>query len=129
MQKFRTRWLDRRIGAAGPYLALCLTQDEFDTAVRHLKLAPTPFLNPGANATMHEFEGPHGLVCIVCLGDTTERNGVEIAGLLVHEAVHVWQHWCDDIGEDRPGREQEAYGVQAIAQELFAEYARRINDK
>lgn len=121
----KTRWLDRRIGAAGPYLALCLSQDEFDAAVRHLKLTAPPYVNRGANATMHTFDGPAGLACIVCLGDVAERNGVEIAGLLVHEAVHVWQVWCNAIGEHRPGAEQEAYGVQAIAQELMAEYAWR----
>lgn len=123
----KTRWLDRRIGAPGPFLALCLSQDELNAAVRHLKLDTRPrWVNTGANATMHAFGGPGGLVCIVCLDLTVERNGVETAGLLVHEAVHAWQHWCDAIGEDKPGAEQEAYGVQAIAQELMAEYARRI---
>lgn len=127
MRKSKTAWLDRRIGRAGPFLALCLSQAEFDVAVRHLKLAAPPYLNRGANATMHAFDGPAGLACIVCLDGRGGRSGVEIAGLLVHEAVHVWQVWCDDIGELEPGREQEAYGVQAIAQELMAEYARRLH--
>ncbi len=122
----KTRWLDRRIGRPGPYLALCLSEDEFAAAVRHMKLAPPPWINPRADATMHSFDGPHGVCCVVCLGEHAGRAPVEVAGLLVHEAVHVWQQWCDDTGEDRPGREQEAYGVQAIAQELMAEYARRI---
>ncbi len=122
----KTNWLDRRIGAPGPYLALCLSQAELSTAMRKLKLPPPPFTFEGADATMHSFVGPNGLCCIVCLGDMRDHNPVEIAGLLVHEAVHVWQAWCDDVGETHPGREQEAYGVQAIAQELMAEYARRL---
>jgi len=44
----------------------------------------------------------------------------------VHEAVHAWQEWCDYYGELTPGREQEAYGIQSVAQELMAEFAKRM---
>jgi hypothetical protein len=43
--------------------------------------------------------------------------------------VHVWQQHCEDIGERNPGSEQEAYAVQAIAQELMAEYGRRLTQR
>lgn len=33
---------------------------------------------------------------------------------------------ADHIGEQNPGREQEAYAVQSIAQELMSEFARRM---
>lgn len=80
-----------------------------------------------AHATTHFLQNDKGdLVCVVALSDWQTRNGVEIAGLLVHEAVHVWQEYCQSIGEDHPGSEQEAYAVQAIAQELMAEFARRV---
>lgn len=74
---------------------------------------------------MHTFERDGEAVCIVCLSGTEGRSGVEIAGMLIHEAVHIWQQYCEDIGERHPGDEQEAYAIQAIAQELLAEYARR----
>ncbi len=124
----RTNWLDRRIGKAGPYLALCLSEDEFRAAVLHLKSADVPrWVSHRADATMHTFDHEDGsLVCVVCLSNTEGRNAIEIAGMLVHEAVHVWQQWCDDAGELRPGNEQEAYAIQAIAQELMAEYSRRV---
>ena len=51
---------------------------------------------------------------------------MEVAGLLIHEAVHVWQGYARDLGEDNPGDEQEAYAIQSIAQELLAEFARRM---
>ena len=62
----------------------------------------------------------------MCLEDWRGRHPVEVAGLLVHEAVHIWQQYADRIGEDEPGREQEAYAIQAISHELMAEFARRM---
>jgi hypothetical protein len=127
----KVRWLDRRIAAPGPHLALCLSEDELHAALKHLKLSEKPswMSSPQADATAHHFESGHGLVCVVCMRGDTGRDAVEIAGLLVHEAVHAWQKYCDYYGERNPGKEQEAYAVQSIAQELMAEYARRLNAK
>lgn len=124
----KTRWLDRRIARPGPYLALCLSEGEFRAAVAHLKAPQQPaWVSSGAHATMHTFEHLSGkTACVVCLTDYEDRNPIEVAGLLIHEAVHVWQQYCYDMGERSPGAEQEAYGIQAIAQELLAEFARRI---
>lgn len=125
-------WLDRRVAAPGPYLTLVMSQDEFDAALRRFKMPlGTPYLSSArADATVHFFDNRRGdSVAVVALGDTTGRSGVEIAGLLVHEAVHIWQTHRENIGETHPGREQEAYAVQGIAQELMAEYARRIGGR
>ena len=125
-------WLDRRVAAPGPYLTLVTSQDEFDAALRHFKMPlGTPYLSSArADATVHFFDNRSGdSVAVVALGDTTGRSGVEIAGLLVHEAVHIWQTHRENIGETHPGREQEAYAVQGIAQELMAEYARRLGGR
>lgn len=125
----KTRWLDRRIAAPGPYLALCLSQAELDAAFQHLGIHErTDFLCNGADATTHHVENPQKKpVCIVRLGSREGRNAIEIAGLLVHEAVHVWQRYASSIGERAPGDEQEAYAIQSIAQELMAEFARRVS--
>lgn len=127
-KKTTVRWLDRRIGAPGPYLCLCLSEAAFDAAMRHLKITRIPpwISSPYADATSHHINSEHGVGTVVCLSGHDGRDPVEVAGLLVHEAVHVWQEWCDHYGETHPGREQEAYAVQAIAQELMADYARQI---
>ena len=124
----KPKWLSRRVAAPGPYLMLVLSQEEFDAALRHCKVRDgRPFVNVGAHATTHILVNGHGdSVCVVGLSGARGRDPIEVAGLLVHEAVHVWQCYCSAIGEGRPGDEQEAYAVQAIAQELMAEYARRL---
>lgn len=127
----KPRWLDRRIAAPGPYLTLVLSSDEFKQALRHLESPVAPeWMNKGANATTHFFDNPEGKTCaIVSLGDGWKQSGsIEVAGLLVHEAVHIWQQYCQDIGERHPGEEQEAYAVQSIAQELLSELARRMEN-
>ena len=122
-----TRWLDRRIASPGPHLALCLSEDEFKAACRHLKATAPPWIKtPQAHATLHWFERPDApLTAVLCMQKWQGRDPIEVAGLLVHEAVHVWQGYADHIGESGPGLEQEAYAVQAIAQEFMAEFARR----
>lgn len=123
----KPKWLDRGVACPGPYLALVLSQAEFDKAMRHCQQPSVPYLaTQRADATTHIFANAKGeTVAIVALGDVTGRSGVEVASLLVHEAVHVWQEHCASIGERHPACEQEAYGIQAISQELMAEYARR----
>lgn len=125
----KTVWLNRRVAASGPYLTLCLSPEEHAAAMRYLKIKePGPWMGSDhADASTHVCTNPDGhLACIVCLKDPGARSGVELAGILVHEAVHVWQNYAEHIGEDKPGVEQEAYAIQAISQELMQAYADRI---
>lgn len=122
------KWLGRNIAAPGPYLCLCLSEAEYKRAFKHCKEAPVgPWITtPQANATAHFLTAPSGLCAVVCINPLKNSTGIEIAGLLVHESVHVWQEWCSYYGETTPASEQEAYAVQAISQELMKEYARRV---
>ena len=49
-----------------------------------------------------------------------ERSLIEVHGLLLHEAVHIWQRIKQRMNERDPSTEFEAYSIQAIAQNLFA---------
>ncbi|MFP0263750.1 hypothetical protein [Acinetobacter pittii] len=64
----------------------------------------------------------NGAYAVVQLGDTSERKPIEVYGLLLHEAVHVWQKVRKLMGEKEPSSEFEAYSIQAIAQHLFEMY-------
>lgn len=125
------KWLDRRIAAPGPYLTLCLSEPAYLAAAKHLRCVNHgPWLKTDwSDATAHYFESDRGLAVVVCLRGWAGRDPVEVAGLLVHEAVHVWQEYAERIGEASPGREQEAYAIQAIAQELMAEFARQAGTR
>lgn len=121
-------WLDRRVAKPGPYLCLCLTADEMDHAAKGLTKWPLPFPETGATAHMFCKGNTNQPIVIVTLSEDAQKtnNAIEIAGMLVHEAVHAWQYYAEKMGETNPGHEQEAYAIQAMSQELLAEYARRI---
>lgn len=76
------------------------------------------FLSMGADAQVDFYQD--SAYAIVQIGDTSERTSVEIHGLLLHEAVHVWQRIKKRMGESNPSTEFEAYSIQSIAQDLFA---------
>lgn len=122
----KTNWLDRRIAHPGPYLTLCTTETQYRQALKDcgITYAGDWIKTDHADATCHFLHNPKGeAVSIICIRVSSDRTPVEIAGLLIHEAVHVWQDYCDRIGERRPGLEQEAYGIQSIAQELMQAYS------
>ena len=122
------KWLDRDVGAIGPYLALCLSEAEYKDALRRLKVHPDSDWCPSEGGRTWTFTRDNGHTsCVVCLSGDGNHGPIEIAAMLVHEAVHVWQVYAESIGETNPGKEQEAYAIQKISQRLMAEYARRLN--
>lgn len=67
-----------------------------------------------------------GKVCIiVTIGEQIDHKDdpVGVVGLIVHEAVHVWQNIRRDIGEVNPSPEFEAYAMQNIVMSLCESYA------
>ncbi|HGH1366370.1 hypothetical protein ACT4U1_11445 [Acinetobacter baumannii] len=78
------------------------------------------FLDMGADAQVSTFSD--GAYAIVQIGDTSEKDQIQVYGLLLHEAVHVWQIVKRRMGESEPSVEFEAYSIQAIAQDLFEMY-------
>lgn len=129
MAKQKYKWLDRRVAKPGPYLCLCLTPEEMNHAAKGLTKWPLVFPEWGASAQLFVKDNTNFPVAVVSLAIDSQKtcSAIEIAGMLVHEAVHIWQYHAEKMGEAKPGDEQEAYAIQAMSQELMAEYARRIN--
>lgn len=106
-----------------PQIYLCLSEDEFNKTCKRNKLVPISdwIKNDHSHATAHTFGGD----TVVCLRAPGDRPLAEVLGLLIHEAVHIWQEWCDVYGEHTPGMEQEAYAIQCFSQGLIHEYLKR----
>ena len=122
----KPRWLDRGTVRA-PHTILCLSQAEYMRAARHCKMQ-----NPGVwmdeerqQALVHTWESNGLLTCVVCVHpDAASADPIEVACVLVHESVHIFQRLCESIGEDSPSREFEAYSIERIAERLMREWVR-----
>jgi hypothetical protein len=106
---------------------LCLSEKDFNKEMKRMNVPSYQWprwVSDGANATTHFLEHPDGgKAAIVCLGEVSkDLTGVQVASLLVHEAVHIWQEHCDGLGEKEPGSESEAYAIQSISQRLMEAY-------
>lgn len=124
-KKTKFEWLDRAL-AFGPRYTLCLSKEEYQQALDQVEVTDDiGQWAPKSGARTHTVYDSN-MSCIVCMNGSQDATPIEIAALLVHEAVHIWQAHCEDIGEEKPGKEQEAYAIQGISQELMMEYARRI---
>lgn len=123
----KPKWLDRTAPPL-PFYCLCLTEAALDRELAMLQVPkvdrPTFMASPGANATTHLFYKLPKKVAIVTMDlvKTAEQSPIVVAGLLVHEAVHIWQFHVHNIREESPGEEQEAYAVQWISQQLMWSY-------
>jgi hypothetical protein len=132
--KSKPRWLDRCIHNLKPFYLLCLSQTEYDKQMAKLEVKnyPADFVLEGSSASVHWFTSNEGTeIALVCLDgkDAMKQPPVEVFGLLIHEAVHIWQTHCEQIGEKAPASEQEAYAIQIISKELIFEFARRTQMK
>ena len=123
-----SRWLDRTL-LLGPYIALATNEKEFKRLLRSMDLeTDAPWLRDKWNASAHWWEQDSNMVCIVCIKMYRERDPIEVASLIAHEATHIWQVIERKIGGDI-GDEMEAYAIQNLCQTLFTEYARRLNER
>lgn len=77
--------------------------------------ARTTFTNPDEFGVFHP-------VALVTMNNDLDKDPVQVAALLVHEAVHIKQAILEYFGEANVGDETEAYMVQRISQDLMNMY-------
>lgn len=125
----KTRWLDRTL-VLGPYLCLCLSEAEYMAAAKHCgwrDARKDTWCLPESGRVHYDFDGPKP-VAVVCV-NYVDASEVAVAGILVHEAMHIWQGWLRSMGEDSPGDEVSAYAVQNLVVLLMDEWARRTRSE
>ncbi len=111
------------------YFCLVLSEAAYYEEVQHLKVPhglQGVWISHGTSAQVSYFENEDGRnVAIVSFKEDVARSPIDVACILVHEAVHIWQHHCENIGERHPSREYEAYGIESIAKELMNQYVKQ----
>jgi len=121
-------WCDRSLWQCRYNFGLCLSEKEFQKQMKAMNVPPHQWprwISEEANATTHFLDHPDGAkAAIVCIDKTPDRTGVQVAALLVHEAVHIWQEHRDSVGEHDPSAESEAYAIQNISQRLMEAYSK-----
>lgn len=121
-------WCDRSLWQCRYSYGLCLSEKEFQKQMKLMNVPPHQWprwIGENADATTHFLDHPDGnKAAIVCIDKNTDRGGISIASLLVHEAVHIWQEHRDAVGERDPSSESEAYAIQTISHRLMEAYAK-----
>lgn len=123
-------WLERGLFVGG-YLAFVTSQEEFVEALKDIECADYTdlFVPNGWPACTHSFDNVKGSVaCIVGLDleRCAEEDPIDVAALLVHEAVHVWQQAEKKAGKlGCFGDEGEAYAIQNISTRLMTAYVEK----
>lgn len=118
-------WMNRSL-LQGPRVALVATDKQFLVAKLSAGVECTdPLLTDTMSACVHSYNDANGdLVCIVGinLSACSQMDGIGIAALLAHEAVHIWQRVRERLGPGDLGCEMEAYAVQNIVSNLMHGY-------
>ena len=126
----KSRWLDRTLVVNSSYFTICTTEKQFHKVLKHLRVRRKDwpeFVTPYAYATTHFLDNKQDQkkASVVCYANYQDKTPAQIAALLCHEAVHIWQETREDYGERSPSYEFEAYAIQSLAQSLIEEFERQ----
>ncbi len=133
----KSQWLDRGLTVCALYYCLCLTEKEYLRQLKHCKIPETkagPFSHEWGDAGVFFYQSEGKYVALVCMDQAEivkrELTGVQIAAILAHEAVHIWQKHARLIGSfNDHGDEEEAYAIQTITQSLLQSYRDQVFGK
>lgn len=120
----RVIWIDR--GWQPVAIGFCPSEEAWNRARKqHNIVAEYPSIaGKGGHTLLAENDVSRESVIIVTVADGAERDALEVILTIVHEAVHVWQFVCQTIGENAPGIEMEAYGIEEISRGLIEAYCK-----
>lgn len=130
-EKSKVKWLDRCM-LQGGYLALVTSQEEFEQALADIEMSDytDAFVPNGWPACTHTFDNVNGSIASIVALDLercAEEAPIDVAALLVHEAVHVWQQTEKKAGKlGCFGDEGEAYAIQNISTRLMNAYVEKL---
>jgi hypothetical protein len=112
-------WLDR--GWQPVHLGFCPSEKAFKSCLKEYDIKQEIKYPSASGFTIHFANDLTGDDFVV-VGLKKHDNPLEIVGLIVHEAVHVFDYICEAIGEDEPSDEFKAYSIQMITMMLMKAY-------
>ncbi|MFG1413466.1 hypothetical protein V5G24_20360 [Xanthobacter sp. VTT E-85241] len=120
--KHEVVWCDR--GWLPTYFGFCPSKRAWKKEMKRLGAAE-PYPTSDGRCTTFENTKAGKLCVIVTISERIDHKDdpIGVLGLVTHEAAHVWQAIKNDIGEDRPSHEFEAYAMQNIVMEICKAYA------
>ncbi|MGH6754955.1 MAG: hypothetical protein ACREDP_22580 [Bradyrhizobium sp.] len=129
MKSDRVVWCDR--GWMPTYYGFCPSEKAWKREMKRLGVSGEPYPDSDGKCVSLEHKKDGKLCCIVTIAERLDKKDdpLGIVGLIVHEAVHVWQKVRADIGEKEPSAEFEAYALQNISTQLMSAYAQTRNPK
>jgi len=118
-KRTQIRWINRDLVESPYYIGLCTNRKAFKSEMRRLKVDnPPEWIPSDKDGTVHLLERASGkFIAIACI--RKHKNNLELVGLVIHEAVHIWQEIKGALNEPNPSPEFEAYAIQTIAQRLI----------
>ena len=121
------KYIDRDILTSPYCIGLCQSEKAFMKELIRLKIPIRnipEWVSEGKDACVHYLMDNNAIekCVIVCIRERKNTKYDEIVGLIIHEAVHVWQWICEEINERAPSTEFEAYAIQNISQKFISEY-------
>lgn len=121
----RVIWCDR--GWMPTYFGFCPSERAWrrEMKLMGVKDDPPPEYPTSDGKASQFLEGGKNCV-LVTISERIDkkRDRLGVVGLIVHEAMHVWQHIRRDIGETEPSPEFEAYALQSISIQLCSAYSK-----
>ena len=107
---------------------LCLNQSDIDEVKAYWNLVPHELPPTDSQGRVDRIKVDKGTLCVVRI-NAPNVTYAQLLGLIVHESVHIKQYLFEEIGEESPSAEFEAYVVQEIATNLFDDYFTKIATK
>lgn len=116
-------WLNRALYTSPIHYCLLTTEAQYRRLMKRMGVrSPNDWLGTGVAST-HHLHDEHGDRCaVVCYPVKLKTLPHEVAGVLAHEAMHIWRAVHEHIGEDHPSSEFEAYAMQHIVGNLHWAY-------
>lgn len=121
MSKNRVAWCNR--GWQPVEFGFCPNGKAWRRQMKRMGVSDADYPTSDGAATTFTKDGKTIVLITVRDGAEHERTLIELIGILVHEAAHVWQEVRLATGERSPSIEFEAYSMQAITQELLDGFA------